>query len=225
MRVPMMIAALASASFAFGQSLATFSTFDGPIGHYAVSLGGGSTQSYGPIIAYSNTTTPLGYYFSGADYGDDLQMTQAGTVNGFTFGYYDPAGGTALSSVNVWFNNLYDGSYITGYTISGLPGDGAWIISVDITGFEFASPDYILMSIGFYSSNSPEAGWLMFNPPTIGSSQDMFYIWQPYTPGWYWFGGPPAVANFCAEIAMIPEPGTIAALAAGLGLIALRRRK
>ncbi len=224
MRVPMIIAALVAASVAFGQSLATSSPFQGPVGHWTVSLGGGSAESYGPIISYSNTTTELGFYFPGHDYGDDLQMTQAGTVNGFTFGYYDPAGNTALTSVDVWFNDLYTGNYITGYTISGLPGDGAWIVSVDLTGFEFVSPDWILMSIGFYSSNSPEAGWLLYDPPTIGTSADMFYVWAPITPGWYWFGGNP-VANFCAEIAMVPEPGTIAALAAGLGLLALRRRK
>jgi hypothetical protein len=153
--------------------------------------------AHGPDIVYSNTT--------------DL-------------GYYEPAGGKAQSTVDVWFNDMANGNHITGYTISGLPGDGVRIVSIDLTGgFEFSAPNLIPMSLGFNSSDSPEAGWLLADPPSVGASTDDFYSWTDGA--WYRFGGNPVV-NFHTEIAMAPEPGTVTAVGAGLvGLLGLRRRK
>lgn len=80
-----------------------------------------------------------------------------------------------------------------------------------------------MMSLGFRNSDSPESGWLLADPPAVGASSDDFFSWTDNS--WYWFGGNP-VANFHAEIAMTPEPGTIAAVAAGLvGLLGIRRRQ
>lgn len=148
MRTLIIAAALAVCSISFGQSLASYSTFSGSVGHYNISLAGGVGAAYGPDIVYSNTND-VGYYFPGHDMGDELQLTRAGVVNGFTFGYYDPVGGRALHRIDVWFHDMNSNTYITGYTISGLPGDGAWIISVDLSGgFEFSAPDLIMMSLG-----------------------------------------------------------------------------
>jgi hypothetical protein len=213
----------------FAQGIVAPAPATGTLGEASISLAGGVGAQYGPLTLYSNITNFLGFYYPGAFAADDLHMVSGGLVNGFVFGYYDPDGGTALSTLDVLFyqNDAGDSSIngpIAAYTIGQLPGDGMWQITVDLVGgFEFAAPSDMWMAIDFTNSDSPEAGWLITSPPTIGSSHDLFL--DVPTLGLYWFGGDP-VADFHAEIMAAPEPGTCAALGLGLvGLLFFRRRR
>lgn len=75
-------------------------------------------------------------------------------------------------------------------------------------------------------------GQLLFNPPTIGSSDDMMFA---TTAAGSFFGANPAgatfnfggnpVANAGWEFEAVPEPGTIAALGLGAAVLLRRRKK
>jgi hypothetical protein len=235
MRIPIIAAALAFCSVAIAQELVTpDGPVEGPLRYWIHDMATNTGHEvagppeYGPTIVYSNMTTFSGYYAGvGGFWADDLNMVSGGMVTGFSFIYYDPVTDPLqqLTTINTFFWDGYvGGSPIAGFTIGGLPGDGHWIIGVNLegSGYEFAAPDYVLYGLDFSTCDSTEAGWSMWDPPTIGTSGDAFY--DVIAQGWYWFGGDP-VANFGAEVA-IPEPGAIAMIGVGLvGLLALRRRK
>jgi hypothetical protein len=70
-----------------------------------------------------------------------------------------------------------------------------------------------------------ELGPAYFHPPTVGFSDDFFWLsdsGSPWTP--YSWGGEP-VANFGAVITAVPEPLTVVALVGGAALLLRRRRR
>jgi len=198
---------------------------------YEITPGGNVGIQAGPVTSYSNVTTFSGFVATGGNRADDLHMTQGGLVNGFSFIYSDAAGGPQLVDAPVTFyvggpGDPVPGAVLQSLLITGLPGDGHWIITVDLagSGFEFVAPADIWAGLDLSAASRSHARHSLWNPPTIGSSHDVFYRFDG-TPGFYWFGGNP-VANFGWEIKMVPEPGAIAAIGTGLlGLLALRRRK
>lgn len=152
----------------------------------------GSDGGRDSTIVYSNleqSTDPNEFYVpqteTGAAYGDDLHLAAAGWMDGFTFVYYDPPGGTALGEVDVL---LYEddpnnsdfpggdpGSTLLGsYTVTDLPGDGAHVFAVDVSDSPLSLPEDIWIEFDF--SNSPEAGLVLYDPPTVGSSADLFEV-------------------------------------------------
>jgi hypothetical protein len=78
-------------------------------------------------------------------------------------------------------------------------------------------PDTITWTVAFSNRvDAGELGPLIYDPPTVGSSDDYFWL----NGATLWFGGDP-VANFGAEIkAVVPEPSTflIWSLLAALGI-------
>lgn len=234
MRIIMVLSALAVFGAAFSQNYAPVS---GELQRWRI---GNGAPTPGPVTLYDNTVNYLGYYFPGNWWGpdfwgicDDVHMTGGGLINGFEFVYYDPAGNTALTQVEwaAFDMTTYDsgpvGSYLGGGVLTGLPGDGFWLVQVDLTGGgEFFAPGgdiWFCLAFGGYYSDSPEAGWVIYDPPVVGSSHDLFLNFQDQ--GIYNFGGSPA-ASFGLRVYAVPEPGTIAALGVGLaGLLGLRRRK
>ena len=108
-----------------------------------------------------------------------------GWVDGFTLAYYDPAGGTALSQVEVLFYENDPNSpdfpggdpaslLLGSYTLTDLPGDGAHVIAVDVSDSPLLVPEHVWVEFDF--TNSPEAGLVLFDPPTVGSSADLFEV-------------------------------------------------
>jgi hypothetical protein len=162
-----------------------------PIGDVAFNYWGGGNDR-GSTVVYSNleqSTDPNEFYLpqteTGVPYGDDLHLTAAGWMDAFTFAYYDPEGGTALSQVDVLFyendpeNSDFPGgdpgSLLLGsYTVMDLPGDGAHVFSVDVSANPLLLPEDIWIEFDF--SNSPEAGLVLYDPPTVGSSDDLFEV-------------------------------------------------
>jgi hypothetical protein len=185
----------------------------------------GEVHGRGSTVVYSNleqSTDPNEFYLpqteTGVPYGDDLHLTAGGWMDGFTFAYYDPAGGTALSQVDVLFyendpnNSDFPGgdpgsALLGSYTVSDLPGDGGYIVSVDVSDSPLLLPEDIWIEFDF--SDSPEAGLVLYDPPTVGSSTVVFEV---HGDDVFVFGYP-YVGNFGLEITTgegepgCPNPG------------------
>ncbi|MGC8783834.1 MAG: PEP-CTERM sorting domain-containing protein [Armatimonadota bacterium] len=172
---------------------------------------------------YSNTTTFTGYYFAGgvgAIVADDVHRITSLPIAQISFGYYAP---TLAPDVTMYvYNNVGDfnlpAPLIASYSLGTLNGSGAWIYTISLPTPLSAPAD---LWIGF-SFSVADAGLLIYNPPTVGTSHDLFTI---NNGGPYWFGGNP-VANFYLETVPVPEPASLLVLGSGvMGLFALRRRR
>ncbi len=195
-----------------------------PIGDVEFHYWGGVGDRDSTLV-YSNldqSTDPNEFYLpqtqtDGVPYGDDLHLTAGGSMDAFTFAYYDPAGGTALSQVEVLFyendpnaadfpggdpNSLLIGTY----TVTDLPGDGAHVFIVDVSADPLTLPENIWIEFNF--ANSPEAGLVLYDPPTVGGSEDLFEV---HGVNIFVFGYP-YIANFGLAITTgedegCPNPG------------------
>jgi hypothetical protein len=147
-------------------------------------------------IIYSNTTTSQGYYYgagAGIEVADDLHMISAGHLCAIDMAYYAT---TATNATVIFYaNDPVDdppGVVLAGpYLLSGLPA-GAYVVNVPLepgTGPPDVSPD-IWLGVTF---DTDGAGLILMHPPTIGTSDDLFFETPPGA--YYWFGGNP-VANF-----------------------------
>lgn len=185
----------------------------------------GEVGGRGSEVVYSNleqSTDPNEFYLpqseTGVAYGDDLHLTAEGWMDGFTFVYYDPEGGTALSQVDVLiyendpnnsdFPGGDPGSTLLGtFNVTDLPGDGAHIVAVDVSANPLLVPQDIWIEFDF--ADSVEAGLVLFDPPTVGSSVDLFEV---HGVDVFVFGYP-YIANFGLEITTgeggggCPNPG------------------
>lgn len=187
---------------------------------------GGARALTGNIV-YDNTTNGQPYYFNqtGTEVGDDISFAggQTGNLQAFTFIYYDPSPAATTANVFFYEQDLVTGevgNYLGGYTIENLPGVGAWIINVDPVDYPitFDQPD-IWMSVQFDDANS---GLILYTPPTVGTSYDVF---AQFTGTWsyYYFTGHNPAANFGLAVSLTPEPASLALLA--LGALTLIRRR
>jgi hypothetical protein len=216
--VVLAVVALAAPVFAAGIEVAT--GIATPIGHVGATARG--------ITAYSNITNDEGYYYgqSGLEVADDLYMTQGGELESFGFSYYQPAGGAVTAAlINFYGMDAVTGEptdLIASYLLTaadGLPATGGWIFNNIGVGPGTILPQDIWMSVQF---DSPTAGQIMMNPPTVGASDDVFARNDaPWT--YHWFGGPPnPIANFGLEVVLTPEPTSMILL--GLAGLLIRRR-
>jgi hypothetical protein len=212
----------------------------------------GSAQA--SILVYSNFLSgPTAGYSkpAGAQIGDELFMTQGGILNAVGFSVYnsgtsDGPLNTADLTLDFWnytgigwgydkVGTLVFDNYDFGAT--GLPpGYYTTLTFGDIASSQTINlSDDILavLTLSDFTGGATKAGQVLYDPPTVGSSDDNFYMNDlaagGTSDGWFWFGGSP-VANFGWSIEVnnvppVPEPATAFLLGAGLiGLTAFRRR-
>jgi len=183
------------------------------------------SSTLNPQVApdYSNTTSGTGFFFrggAGAIVADDVHRTTSLPIRQISFAYYAPS---AAPDVSMYiYENIGDftlpAPLIASYNLGTLSGSGAWVYTITLSTPLTAPAD---LWIGF-SFSTADAGLLIFDPPTIGTSHDLFTI---NNAGPYWFGGNP-VANFYLETVPVPEPTSLLVLGSGVvGLFALRRRR
>jgi len=134
---------------------------------------------------------------------------------------FDVPSGTYVYAATLTFTGLTPGlapGYFTTYSATGLSTNG------------IALADDILLGIQMYNTQpGVKPGTIGYDPPVVGASADIFFLDNTVaTPpgtsnGWYWFGGPPYVANFYWGVGVVPEPTSLLLLALG-GLTLARRR-
>lgn len=133
--------------------------------------------------AYSNIQAS-GYYHpagAGVEIADDLHMTAPGHLCGIDFAYFKSTPGTTGAAIAFYANDPSDSiqpfMLLAGpYVVSNLPS-GVNTIHVDLepgTGPPDLSQD-IWLGISFSTDST---GLLLADPPTLGSSHDLFF-WTP----------------------------------------------
>jgi hypothetical protein len=171
---------------------------------------------------YSNTTSGTGYYYPGGVgviVADDVHRTTSLPIGQVAFGYYSPS--VAPDVVMYIYANTGDYSLpatlLASYNLGTL-NQGAWAYTITLPTPLTAPAD---LWIGF-SFSAADAGLLIYDPPTVGTSHDLF---MQDNQNLYYFGGNP-VANFYLETVPVPEPTSLLVLGSGVvGLFALRLRR
>jgi hypothetical protein len=194
-------------------------------------------------IVYDNSTTDLNRsYFpgNGIEFGDEVFLSgNDRTITDFRFETFLSSNASGGESA-VLTLRLNDGPLLS----AGRNAPGAAIYTSDpvslqtgrgtilAQGLSIAIPanvDHFTWSVKLTGVDAGEqAGLMLYNPPTVGSSFDDF--WQNDGVSWNTFlidgGGTPA--NFAARITAVPEPSTLAFGAIGsvalLGYLGLKRR-
>jgi hypothetical protein len=208
-------------------------------------LGGGSRVGY-PV--YDNTTNPIFGFAANPNalIGDDLTLDFTGApgniLEDVSFVVYNSSNSTAIMDtvdvdISVFNLDPISGSYVfagkitfAGLTPNLTPGYFSTYYADGLASLGIALESDILMGIQMYNVTAGvQPGTIGYNPPSIGGSADLFWFDNTVaTPpgtaqGWYWFGGPPYVANFYWGVGVVPEPTSLVLLALG-GLTLVRRR-
>jgi hypothetical protein len=164
-------------------------------------------------VVYSNISSSTGHaHDDGADVSimDDLHMASGGWLHSFAVGYSNNSGAPVNVTVTFYENSAADDIVPT-----ALVG-GPFVLEAMPTGVNIAHfvadaeflPADVWMAVSFSASN---VQLLIYGPPTVGTSHDLFY--QDPPGGLLWFGGDPA-ANFCLQVQCEPassvelEPST-----------------
>lgn len=168
---------------------------------------------------YNNTANLLGFYF-GIDDGDvcgDTVTLAPGPrlMNEISLLVYAPVANSADTTITLHAGGTPTGTELFSTSLSD-QSYAAGINTVTVTPPEVLIPDTVTWTIEFANrSVAQDLGPIMYDPPTVGSSENAFWL----NGGGAWFGPPPdnPVANFGAEIKAIPEPST--AIFLGLALV------
>jgi hypothetical protein len=143
-------------------------------------------------------TSGLGYAtVPGKVIADDLHMVSPGHLCGIDFGYVKTTAGTTTATITFYANNSVDGMppsvLLAGpYVVSDLPS-GTHVIHVELES-GVGPPDLtqdVWLGISFSTTST---GFLLANPPDLGSSHDLCYVGTSLLPAMGW------IRNFCAAV-------------------------
>jgi hypothetical protein len=185
-----------------------------------------------PAVIYNNTSNYLGQpFFTANEYGDQVLFgtgTSDRTVTQIRIGYLlsDGASGNETAQLRLYRNEGPSGApgplvFDSGsFSISS----GTAMIGVDVPNIGFQQG--LTWSVLFGGIDGAEtAGLLLYDPPTVGSSLNLF--WENSGGVWGTRTIPGFVANFAAQVTAIPEPATVQLLLlgglAGAGMLWRRR--
>lgn len=173
-----------------------------------------TVTGFGSIV-YDNSTNYLGSYFGSTnEFGDQIKLMDGieRLVTQFKFEYYGrhDFDGNQTAQLRLYDNTgigdspnnvLYDSGPLT--IKSGINH-----IVVDWPEGLFV-PDTFTWTVEFGGLQEPlQAGLLLFDPPTVGSSYNDF--WEKVNGTWGSATIPGTVANFAAQVtAIVPEPTII----------------
>lgn len=145
------------------------------------------------------------------------------TLTGFTIEYFLGTGSSANAEV---FLHLLDGPLVNGspspgsviYQSGSLTLLDGGIGRIEETGLSLTVPNSIAYSVVFSGiDGTDEAGLIFYNPPTVGASQDDFFLKDGAN--WSLKDTPGLVDNFGAVFYAVPEPSTWALMLGGLGVL------
>jgi hypothetical protein len=228
-------------------------------------------QAQAQFVAYNDTTTPTGFFYANGGAtdanpittlvadditfapgftGDSISQVTFSTVNNNT------AALTLRPRLRFWATDGtggLPGTFLAGFTFNPISFNASQALAITFT----ISPGTLVIpangrlwagitfdNVGATATTAQlnNIGQLLYNPPTVGSSSDLFFqtsaagsFLQNNPPGGFFFFGGNPVANFFWQFqsatAATPEPGSIALLAglgvfgASLTIFRLRRRR
>ncbi len=196
-----------------------------------------ATASHADVVYQMTGDTSSFSYTSGSEYGDEVVL--AGTdrvITGFSFHYFSNYAQTGALTFRIY---AQDGPLIGGIATPGTLLDSRVIdvinggkdVSIDY-GLDLANviPGRLTYTVEFAGLTGGNQAGLVApgGSPSIGKSGNDF--WEKFGTGandWALkqFVGSVPTANFIATITAVPEPGTVALMVAGAGLLLVASRR
>lgn len=192
-------------------------------------------------VVYDNTSTDTGVTMpllpewrdDSAEAGDEVWLTDDGlTATGITlfFNYLGTQPGTIDLQLRFRYvdeltetpgDAFYDSGVMPGIVTLGGRNEYTFLLP------DVLVPQRFVWTVQAYNRQGSvgELGPAYYSPPTVGFSDDFFWLsdmgspWTPYS----WGGEPPA--NFAARVTAVPEPATLGVFALALGVATLRRKR
>jgi hypothetical protein len=186
-------------------------------------------------IVYDNSSTYLGSFtdLGNVEAGDEITITStARTMTDFAFEYYLSPGSSGNETAEFFIRArdgnggltpgtvLYDSGSVSLAGLQTAAGFGT--LSANGTSVELPANGNLVWTVKFSGIEGTEhAGLLYYNPPTVGSSFDDY--WLNNGTGFQLVDSAGIVDNFAAQVTAVPEPSTIALILAGAGALGAAR--
>lgn len=206
------------------------------------------SASFGPTLLggsfYLNSVTDTGatVQYSDNSYtaiGDHITLGSTGLATDATAQFFNvsPTSGifdATLRLYSVGVSPSVLGALLGTYTVTNIPITGFDIsnplttgtTTVKFSGLNINVPTELIFMISLANVTNADLGLTLFDPPTVGSSDNSSFIADSGS-GASVISTDPGFGNVNFELIQTPEPGTISLLGGGLALLgfAIRRKR